>query len=87
MRKEEIHNLVVLKCNVFKGLSSCLIFFLFFDVKTCRGMGDETGRGFLCDGCQSTSVMGIIAIAYVLWVFINAVFIRQDMLQILNYLC
>ena len=31
--------------------------------------------------------MGIIMVAYVLWVFINAVFISQDMLQILNYLC
>lgn len=50
-------------------------------------MGDEMGRGFLCDGCQSAPVMGIIATAYVLWVFISAVFIHQEMLQILNYLC
>lgn len=58
VRKEEIHNLFVVTCNVFKGLSSGLIFFsYFFDVKMCRGMGDgSVGRQE-----EVSSVMGVRA--------------------------
>lgn len=49
----------------------------------CRDMGD----GSMGRQEEVSSVMGVITIAYVLWVFINAVFISQDILQILNYLC